>query len=93
MLLGGGDCYDPYEGNFYTSRGGVATTHNRFSQLADYNDREKEALHLKNAPDCPVLISDQEHSKKKQEDDYFGSLEEFINKNYKKLSINVYFID
>ena len=94
MQLGGGDCYDPHEGSFYISRGREAITHNRFSQLTDYNDRVEEVLQLKNAPDfLDYSISSQEKKKKNQEDDYFVNFEEFINKNLKNFNINAYFID
>ena len=45
MLKGGRDCYDPYERNIYSLKGGEVTTHNRFSPIAEYNDKMKEALH------------------------------------------------
>ena len=43
-MLKGRDCYDPYEKDLFSSKGGEVSTHNRFSPIADYFDM-KEALH------------------------------------------------
>ena len=44
MHFRGGDCYDPYEGSFFTSRGREAITQNRFSRLFDFVDRIEDKL-------------------------------------------------
>ena len=94
MQLGGGDCYDPHEGSFFTSRGREAITHNRFSKLFDFVDEVEEILQPKNTPDFSVgSASSQERRKKHKEDDYFSSFAEFISKNHKNFSLNMFFID
>ena len=50
MLKRGRDCYDPHEGNIYTSEGGEVTTHNRYSPLVNCNDKMKEVLHNMEKP-------------------------------------------
>ena len=89
MLKRGRDCYDPHEGNIYTSEGGEVTTHNRYSPLVNCNDKMKEVLHnIKKPPD-----SSPDQDKKNLQSVYFKNYEEFITKNYDNFCFNKYMID
>ena len=91
--FGGGDCYDPYEGSFYTSRGREAITQNNFARLFDFMDKIEDKLQPKKISFGSVDSASSQERKKKQEDCCFSNLTEFFSKNHKDYSLNLFLID